>query len=161
MAPAPAVPLTKDPEHETPDPSTLAAALLGASAAASADKLSIGFADPLSSLDPQLNNHAGDRSVALHFWDLLIENKWNSCNPAWPSAGSRWTTRPGNSLREGVKWQDGTPFTADDLIYYTRARAVPGSVATYAGYLRTIDSMSAKDPLTLIVKTKAPIPTCR
>ena len=77
--------------------STLAAALLGASAAASADKLSIGFADPLSSLDPQLNNHAGDRSVALHFWDLLIENKWNKLQPAWPSAGSRWTTRPGNS----------------------------------------------------------------
>ena len=35
---------------------------------------------------------------------------------------------------------------------------MPGSVATYAGYLRTIDSMSAKDPLTLIVKTKAPNP---
>ena len=96
MAPAPAVPLTKDPEHETPDPLHPGRSPSGR-AAASADKLSIGFADPLSSLDPQLNNHAGDRSVALHFWDLLIENKWNSCNPAWPSAGSRWTTRPGNS----------------------------------------------------------------
>ena len=140
--------------------STLAAALLGASAAASADKLSIGFADPLSSLDPQLNNHAGDRSVALHFWDLLIENKWNKLQPglavSWkPLDDKTWEFK----LREGVKWQDGTPFTADDLIYsYTRARAVPGSVATYAGYLRTIDSMSAKDPLTLIVKTKAPNP---
>ena len=61
--------------------STLTAAILGASAAASADNLSIGFADPLSSLDPQLNNHAGDRSVALHFWDLLIENKWNKLQP--------------------------------------------------------------------------------
>ena len=140
--------------------STLTAALLGASAAASADKLSIGFADPLSSLDPQLNNHAGDRSVALHFWDLLIENKWNKLQPglavSWkPLDDKTWEFK----LREGVKWQDGTPFTADDLIYsYTRARAVPGSVATYAGYLRTIDSMSAKDPLTLIVKTKAPNP---
>lgn len=140
--------------------STLTAAILGASAAASADNLSIGFADPLSSLDPQLNNHAGDRSVALHFWDLLIENKWNKLQPglavSWkPLDSTTWEFK----LREGVKWQDGTPFTADDLIYsYTRARAVPGSVATYAGYLRTIDTMTAKDPLTLIVKTKAPNP---
>ena len=140
--------------------STLTAAILGASAAASADNLSIGFADPLSSLDPQLNNHAGDRSVALHFWDLLIENKWNKLQPglavSWkPLDPTTWEFK----LREGVKWQDGTPFTADDLIYsYTRARAVPGSVATYAGYLRTIDTMTAKDPLTLIVKTKAPNP---
>ncbi|KAG1268259.1 hypothetical protein G6F65_013809 [Rhizopus arrhizus] len=140
--------------------STLTAAILGASAAASADNLTIGFADPLSSLDPQLNNHAGDRSVALHFWDLLIENKWNKLQPglavSWkPLDDTTWEFK----LREGVKWQDGTPFTADDLIYsYTRARAVPGSVATYAGYLRTIDTMTAKDPLTLIVKTKAPNP---
>ena len=140
--------------------STLTAAILGVSAAASADNLSIGFADPLSSLDPQLNNHAGDRSVALHFWDLLIENKWNKLQPglavSWkPLDSTTWEFK----LREGVKWQDGTPFTADDLIYsYTRARAVPGSVATYAGYLRTIDTMTAKDPLTLIVKTKAPNP---
>src|SRR5690606_39209107 len=98
--------------------STLTAAILGASAAASADNLSIGFADPLSSLDPQLNNHAGDRSVALHFWDLLIENKWNKLQPglavSWkPLDPTTWEFK----LREGVKWQDGTPFTADDLIY--------------------------------------------
>ncbi len=98
--------------------------------------------------------------MALHFWDLLIENKWNKLQPglavSWkPLDDKTWEFK----LREGVKWQDGTPFTADDLIYsYTRARAVPGSVATYAGYLRTIDTMTAKDPLTLIVKTKAPNP---
>ncbi|WP_032826668.1 ABC transporter substrate-binding protein, partial [Bordetella holmesii] len=139
---------------------TLAAALVAAAAPVSAENLSIGFADPLSSLDPQLNNHAGDRSVALHFWDLLVENKWNKLQPGlalfWkPLDSTTWEFK----LRPGVKWQDGTPFTADDLIYsYTRARAVPGSVATYAGYLRTIESMSAPDPLTFVVKTKTPNP---
>lgn len=140
--------------------STLTATLLGLSQVASADSLTIGFADPLSSLDPQLNNHAGDRSVALHFWDLLIENKWNKLQPglatSWkPLDNTTWEF----TLRDDVKWHDGTPFTADDLIYsYTRARAVPGSVATYAGYLRTIESMSAKGPHTLIIKTKTPNP---
>ena len=97
--------------------------------------------------------------MALHFWDLLIENKWNKLQPGLAVSWKPLDDKTWELLREGVKWQDGTPFTADDLIYsYTRARAVPGSVATYAGYLRTIDSMSAKDPLTLIVKTKAPNP---
>lgn len=142
--------------------STLTATLLGLSQVASADSLSIGFADPLSSLDPQLNNHAGDRSVALHFWDLLIENKWNKLQPglatSWkPLDNTTWEF----TLRDDVKWHDGTPFTADDLIYsYTRARAVPGSVATYAGYLRTIESMSAKGPIPSSSKPRPLTPTC-
>ncbi|QIL82767.1 ABC transporter substrate-binding protein [Diaphorobacter sp. HDW4A] len=140
--------------------STLTAALLSAGMAAHAENLSIGFADPLSSLDPQLNNHAGDRSVALHFWDLLVENKWNKLQPglaeSWKNLDpTTWEFK----LRKDVKWHDGKPFTADDLIYsYTRGKGVPGSVATYAGYLRTIESMTAKDAHTLIVKTNTPNP---
>lgn len=138
----------------------LTSALLGLAPAAYADELSIGFADPLSSLDPQLNNHAGDRSVGLHFWDLLIENKWNELQPglalSWkPLDETTWEFK----LRPDVKWHDGTPFTADDLIFsYTRTRNVPGSVASFGGYLRTIASMEAPDPLTLIIKTTAPNP---
>lgn len=139
---------------------TLTSALMGLSASAMAENLSIGFADPISSLDPTLNNHAGDRSIALHYWDLLVENKWNQLQPglalSWkPLDKTTWEFK----LRPDVKWHDGKPFTADDVIYsYTRTRNVPGSVASYAGYLRTIESMEAPDPLTLIVKTTAPNP---
>ncbi|WP_213308559.1 ABC transporter substrate-binding protein [Paraburkholderia sacchari] len=140
--------------------SSVAAVLLSASIAADAQALRIAFADPLSSLDPQLNNHAGDRSDDLHFWDLLVENKWNKLQPglavSWkPLDATTWEFK----LRPNVKWQDGTPFTAADVIFsYQRARNVPGSVATFAGYLRTIESVSAPDPLTLVIKTKAPNP---
>lgn len=140
--------------------SSVAAVLLSASFAADAQTLRIAFADPLSSLDPQLNNHAGDRSDDLHFWDLLVENKWNKLQPglavSWkPLDATTWEFK----LRPNVKWQDGTPFTAADVIFsYQRARNVPGSVATFAGYLRTVDTISAPDPLTLVIKTKAPNP---
>ena len=139
---------------------TLTAALLGAGMAAHAENLSIGFADPLSSLDPQLNNHAGDRSVDLHFWDLLVQNNYNKLQPglaeSWKNLDPKtWEFK----LRKDVKWQDGKPFTADDIIYsYQRARAVPGSVATFAGYLRTVESVTAKDPHTVIIKTNIPNP---
>ncbi|ARP86612.1 ABC transporter substrate-binding protein [Bordetella genomosp. 9] len=138
----------------------LAAALLAVGAQAGAQTLNIGFADPVSSMDPQLNNHAGDRSVDLHFWDLLVENKWNKLQPglaeSWkPLDPKTWEFK----LRKDVKWHDGVPFTADDVIFsYQRARNVPGSVATFGGYLRTIESVTAPDPHTLIIKTNIPNP---
>ncbi|MFP5404857.1 MAG: ABC transporter substrate-binding protein [Gammaproteobacteria bacterium] len=140
--------------------STLAATLVGAPAGAGAQSLGIGFADPLSSLDPQLNNHAGDRSVDIHFWDLLVENKWNKIQPglaeSWKVLDDKtWEFK----LRPDVKWHDGQPFIADDVIFsYQRARNVPGSVATFAGFLRTVESVTAKDPLTLVIKTTIPNP---
>jgi peptide/nickel transport system substrate-binding protein len=138
----------------------LAGAALFSSGTASAQTLNIAFADPLSSLDPQLNNYAGDRSVDLHFWDLLVENHNNTLAPglatSWKAIGNdTWEFK----LRRDVKWQDGTPFTASDVIYsYQRARNVPGTIATFAGYLRTIASVSAPDPYTLIIKTNTPTP---
>ncbi|AOY99698.1 ABC transporter substrate-binding protein [Cupriavidus sp. USMAHM13] len=132
-----------------------AAALLCAGHAG-AQALSIGFADPLSSLDPQLNNHAGDRSVDLHFWDLLVENRDNKLQPglaqSWKALDDKtWEFK----LRRDVKWQDGKPFTAEDVIFsYQRARSVPGSVAPFAGYLRTVESVSAPDPYTLRIRTR-------
>lgn len=139
----------------------LAAALLAAGAATSAQNLSMAFADPLSSVDPQLNNHAGDRSLALHFWDSIINSRdGGKLEPAlaasWRSLDDRtWEFK----LRNDIKWQDGTPFTADDIVFsFQRARNVPGSVASYAGALRTVESTTAKDPHTVIIKTNTPNP---
>ena len=139
----------------------VAAALLAGALAAQAETLTIGFADPVSSADPQLNNHAGDRSLALHFWDSLVESRdGGKLDPAlaksWKALDDKtWEFK----LRDDVKWQDGTPFTADDIVYsFTRARNVPGTVASYTGALRTVESTTAQDPHTVIVKTNTPNP---
>src|SRR3954470_14312989 len=141
--------------------SLVAAALLAAGAGAGAQTLSIGFADPVSSLDPQLNNHAGDRSLALHFWDSVVQGK--DGGKLDPALASSWKTLDERTwefkLRSDVKWQDGTPFTADDVVYsFQRARNVPGTVASYTGSLRTIESTTAKDPHTVIIRTNTPNP---
>lgn len=141
--------------------SLIAAALLAASAAASAQTLSIGFADPVSSVDPQLNNHAGDRSLALHFWDSIIDSL--DGGKLEPALASSWKALDEKTwefkLRNDIKWQDGTPFTADDIVFsFQRARSVPGTVASYSGALRTVESTTAKDPHTVIVKTNTPNP---
>jgi len=122
--------------------------------------LTIGYADRVSSLDPQFNNYSGDRSLDVHFWDLLIVNTENELRPqlaeSWKALDDRtWEFH----LRPGVRWHDGQPFTAEDVQFsYNRAPNVPGSLATFAGYLRTIDSMEITDPLTIKIRTKDPNP---
>ena len=93
----------------------------------------IGFADPVYSVDPELNNHAGDRSLALHFWDSIVESR--DGGKLLPALASSWKTLDDKTwefkLRSDIKWQDGTPFTADDIVFsLQRARSVPGSVAS-------------------------------
>jgi peptide/nickel transport system substrate-binding protein len=142
--------------------SLIAAALLAAATHATAQTtLNIAFADPISSVDPQLNNHAGDRSLALHFWDSIINSR--DGGKLEPALASSWKALDDKTwefkLRNDVKWQDGVPFTADDIVYsFQRARNVPGSVASYAGALRTVESTTAKDAQTVIIKTNTPNP---
>ena len=140
--------------------SIVTAALLAAGASAQTT-LNIGFADPVSSVDPQLNNHAGDRSLALHFWDSIVNSR--DGGKLEPALASSWKALDDKTwefkLRSDVKWQDGTPFTADDIVFsFQRAKNVPGTVASYSGALRTVESTTAKDPQTVIIKTNTPNP---
>jgi peptide/nickel transport system substrate-binding protein len=112
-------------------------------------------------VDPQLNNHAGDRSLALHFWDSIINSRdGGKLEPAlatsWRALDDRtWEFK----LRNDIKWQDGVPFTADDIVFsLQRARNVPGTVASYVGAVRTVESVTARDPQTVIIKTTTPNP---
>ncbi|MCF9000921.1 ABC transporter substrate-binding protein [Pseudomonas syringae] len=138
--------------------SLLASALLLAAGSVTAQDLRIGYADPVSSLDPQLNNYAGDRSVALHAFESLVSRRDDK---TLPGLAKSWKVVDDTTwefaLRDDVKWQDGTPLTADDLVFsFERARNVPGSVASYAGAMRTVESVKAKDDHTLIIKTRSP-----
>lgn len=138
----------------------VAASLFSVSAAAQTDNLKIAFSDNLSSLDPQLNNFAGDRSAGLFFFDMLINNYHNKL---LPGLATSWKNIDENTweftLRDGVKWSDGKPFVAEDVVYsIDRIRQVPGSAAPFTGYVRTIDSVTIQDPQTLIIKTTIPNP---
>lgn len=139
----------------------LASSLLAAGSLAHAEELKIAFADNLSSLDPQLNNFAGDRSAGLFFFDMLVSNYYNKL---LPSLATEWKnidpTTWEFTLRPDVKWNDGQPFTAEDVVFsIERIRKVPGSVAPFTSYVRTIESVSIKDPQTLVFKTMTPNPS--
>jgi len=141
-------------------PLLLLALLLHGPARAEDRPLRIGFADPVSALDPQLNNNAGDRSVDMFFFDFLVNNNENALQPglatSWRAVDPlTWEFE----LRRGVKWHDGAEFTSDDVLFsYARAPNVPGSVASFAGYLRTVASVEAMGPYGVRIRTKEPNP---
>ena len=57
-------------------------------------------------------------------------------------------------LRRDVKWHDGTPFTAKDVVFTWQARMDPNNpVNSRAGY-KDIDAVEAKDDYTAIVRFK-------
>ena len=63
-------------------------------------------------------------------------------------------------LRQGVTWQDGSPFTADDVVFtFQRARRVPpspsGSIQQYMQHVMTV---SAIDDYTVVIETDQPDP---
>jgi peptide/nickel transport system substrate-binding protein len=62
-------------------------------------------------------------------------------------------------LREGVKWHDGSPFTADDVVFtYQRARDVPNSPGSFLQFLKHVAKTTAVDDHTVMIETDQPDP---
>ena len=121
----------------------LAAALLGAgvspaAAQKSADTLRITLRDALPNIDPYYNNLR--TGVVLHHqaWDALVYRDPDTFKIE-PLLATEWkqpdTTTIEFTLRPGVKFHDGSPFTADDVVYTLNLVADPASkVSTPANY---------------------------
>ena len=77
---------------------------------------------------------------------------------SWESSpdGKTWTFR----LRENVKWHDGRPLTADDVVFtFDYNLKGPGAqTARYSG-INYIDTVTSPDPSTVVITTNSPRPT--
>jgi peptide/nickel transport system substrate-binding protein len=142
----------------TARPLLLAACLLAALPAHAQD-LRIGFKAAVDSADPH-QLYTPNRNVHLQVYEpLVVQDAQQRLKPglakSWkPLDPLTWEI----TLEERANFQDGTPFTADDVIFsVNRARAAEG-VRTYRIYVRDIAAMEAKGPKTLIVRTLAPAP---
>ena len=97
----------------------LAAAIAFTAAAASAQELKIGLKTEPSSLDPQYHALNPNLQIALHMFDTLVMQDENlkpkpGLALSWKPVGDTvWEFK----LRPGVKFHDGSDFTAQDVVF--------------------------------------------
>jgi len=134
-------------------------ALLLLAAPAGAQELRIGFKAAVDSADPHLN-YTPNRNVQLHVWEPLVFQ--DAFMRPVPGAASAWrATDPATwefTLREGLRFHDGTPVTAEDVVFsIRRARAITG-LRTFVVQTRSVASAEAADARTLRIRTHGPAP---
>ena len=140
----------------------LALALLaGAPALAGAQSLVIGTSSPPTSIDPHFHNLMPNNAIAAHVFDRLVhQDERQNLTPglalSWtPVCDTVWEF----ALREGVRFHDGQPFTAEDVAAsLARVPAVQNSPGSFAQFVRAIASVEVLDPYRLRITTRAPYP---
>ncbi len=116
----------------------------------------------VASLDPGLAVAEIDSARATNLFDRLVnltpqlEYEWDLALSMEPNAKATvWTIR----LRPDVHWHDGSPFTADDVIFCFRRWGAPKSILFGSGIMALVHLPGLKklDRLTLQVPLKQPI----
>ncbi len=129
---------------------------------AAAQSLRIALSSEPTAMDPHYHELAPNNALTAHVFDALVDNDENqrlrpSLAAAWKNDGAnKWTF----SLRKGVKFSNGAPFTADDFIF-TLCRIVKNETNIAGGGKDVINNMSAveaPDPHTLVITTVEPEP---
>lgn len=110
------------------------------------------------SLDPYTRQETFLQSFDANIYEPLVRRGRDlQIEPAlavsWhQEAPDRWRF----DLRHGVKFQDGTPFTADDVVFsFGRARAPSSEIATALAAIRSVDKI---DDFTVDITTDEPDP---
>ena len=133
-------------------------ALAVAAMSASAVTLRIGNQGDALSMDPHSLNESLQISVDENVYETLVTRDRDY--KLTPSLATAWKqTSPTVwhfDLRKGVQFHDGTPFTADDVIFsYERAKSDGSDMKTYVGQIKEIKKLNDHS---IDVITNAPFP---
>ncbi|MCL4761697.1 MAG: ABC transporter substrate-binding protein [Burkholderiales bacterium] len=139
----------------------LAAGLAFAGLPALAANLTIGLGTDVTSIDPHYHNLTPNNNVASHLYGYLVERDEKS-RPV-PGLATEWKAIDPLTgefrLRRGVKFHDGSEFTAADVVAsIERVPKVPKSPSPFTAYTKQIVKIDVVDPYTLRFRTAVPYP---
>ena len=139
----------------------LLAALATLSFSAAAADLTIARASEQSSVDPHFAGTGPNGDTANDIFDRLVAS--DAQNQLLPALAVQWEVVDPTTwrirLREGVRFHDGSPFTADDVVFsLARAKTIPNSPAPLLRAGRGVLSVTAEGAHGLVVKTDGPVP---
>ena len=99
------------------------------------------------------------RDLALAVYDPLLT--YDKTNKLVPYLASSWKTSDDLKtytlgLRQGVTFQDGTPFNADAVVAHFKRQMDPATNCICAGEVKIIDSVTKTDDSTVVIQLKSP-----
>jgi peptide/nickel transport system substrate-binding protein len=128
---------------------------------ARAADFSVALSADVTSMDPHFHNLTPNNNVANHVFEALVgKDARGQLKPAlaesWrPIDDLTWEFR----LRKGVKFHDGSDFTAADVAFsLDRVPTVPNSPSPFTTYTKQITDKQIVDAHTIRLKTAAPYP---
>ena len=138
--------------------SALALAVLAAAGMSQAATLRIAGANDILTFDPHAQNHQTTLAYQQMVYESLV--RYNEQYEVEPSLATKWTnvspTQIRFELRQGVKFHDGAPFTADDVVFSLKRAMTPPSNMT--AYVQSLEDVKKVDDHTVDVFLKGPSP---
>ena len=132
-----------------------------AAAPATSQSLTMGLGSPVSSLDPHYHLLRSNGEVGAMLFDALLTTDAEArLHPglaeSWRPVGTEaWEF----TLREGVRFHDGTPLQAEDVAFtFGRIPQLRGPGASYTTHIRPVSRVEILDARRLRLHTNGPAP---
>jgi peptide/nickel transport system substrate-binding protein len=137
------------------------ALLIGMAPAAVAAELVIALGADVTSIDPHFHNLTPNNNIADHIFDKLVTKDAQS--RLRPGLAESWRAVDETTwefkLRRGVRFHDGSEFTAADVVFtLDRIPNVPNSPSPFTTYSKQVTEKIMVDPYTVRLKTATPYP---
>ncbi|WP_424459860.1 ABC transporter substrate-binding protein [Ottowia sp.] len=138
--------------------SALALTILAAATMSQAATLRIAGANDILTFDPQGQNHQTTLAYQQMVYEGLV--RYDEKFQIEPALATKWTfvspTQLRFELRKGVKFHDGAPFTADDVVFsITRAMTPPSNLTSS---VQSVKEAKKVDDFTVDLILKGPSP---
>jgi peptide/nickel transport system substrate-binding protein len=111
-------------------------------------------------LDPSAST---SQEIARMMYDNVLQGlvKINEKGEIVPALAERWQGSPSSLtwtfyLRKGVRFHNGAPFTAEDVLFKFQRARDPRSGHTHPEYYQDIIAVEAKDPYTVVFRLRQP-----
>ncbi|MGH8622842.1 MAG: ABC transporter substrate-binding protein, partial [Burkholderiales bacterium] len=139
----------------------LAAVLLAPALAVPAADLSIALGGDVTSMDPHFHNLTPNNNIGAHVFETLVAK--DAAGRIKPGLAESWRVVDETTwefrLRKGVRFHDGSIFTAADVVFsLDRVPNVPNSPSPFTTYTKQVTEKIVVDPWTLRLKSAAPYP---